>query len=245
MLRDPGDVNAGGDLGKRSARQVGVLATCDCSARPSGRPLMINSVSRRWHRRILLATFSRPSAAFPQLMSPFQATRRRNLGLNRFPTRVRLLPAGLPLRGSGSRDGDGSVAAGTGSSRGAGQWPGGARSGAGLPFSPLMAPGGWMRPRGRSSPAAARRIRGSMSSHTPLICSPLLGEQRGLAALPDDHEQSRTVVVGPGARFRRAGTAPTRADSYQKPSVPYGRRLSTTTRIITRGSSSDQEQAGR
>jgi hypothetical protein len=50
-----------------------------------------------------------------------------------------------------------------------------------------------------------------MSSHTPLICSPLLGEQCGLAAVPDDHEQSGTVVVGMGARFRRTGTAPTRA----------------------------------
>src|SRR3954453_10087339 len=46
-----------------------------------GRPLMINSVSRRGHRQILLATFSRPKTAFPQLMSPFQATRRRNLSL--------------------------------------------------------------------------------------------------------------------------------------------------------------------
>jgi len=32
-LRDPGDANAGGDLGKRFARQVGVLATCRCLAR--------------------------------------------------------------------------------------------------------------------------------------------------------------------------------------------------------------------
>jgi hypothetical protein len=31
------------------------------------------------HRQILLATFSRPKTVFPQLMSPFQATRRRNL----------------------------------------------------------------------------------------------------------------------------------------------------------------------
>ena len=42
---------------------------------------MINSVSRRGHRQILLATFSRPITAFPQLMFPFHATRRRNLGL--------------------------------------------------------------------------------------------------------------------------------------------------------------------
>jgi hypothetical protein len=47
----------------------------------TGRPLMIDSVSRRGHRQILLATFSRPKTAFPQLMSPFQATRRRNLRL--------------------------------------------------------------------------------------------------------------------------------------------------------------------
>src|SRR6476646_7118888 len=45
------------------------------------RPLMINSVSRRGHHQVLLATFSRPKIVFPQLMSPFQATRRRNLGL--------------------------------------------------------------------------------------------------------------------------------------------------------------------
>jgi hypothetical protein len=46
-----------------------------------GRPLMINSVSRRGHRQILLATFSRPKTVFSQLMYPFQATRRRNLSL--------------------------------------------------------------------------------------------------------------------------------------------------------------------
>jgi hypothetical protein len=32
-LRDPGDVDAGGDLDKRCARRVGVLATCRCPAR--------------------------------------------------------------------------------------------------------------------------------------------------------------------------------------------------------------------
>jgi hypothetical protein len=32
-LLDPGDANAGGDLDKRCARQVGVLATCRCPAR--------------------------------------------------------------------------------------------------------------------------------------------------------------------------------------------------------------------
>jgi hypothetical protein len=51
------------------------------SGTASGRPLMINSVSGRGHRQILLATFSRPETAFRQLMSPFQATRRRNLSL--------------------------------------------------------------------------------------------------------------------------------------------------------------------
>jgi hypothetical protein len=80
-FRDSGDGNASGDLGKRYARLVGVLATRGYPARPSGRPLMINSVSRRGHRQILLATFSRPKTTFPQLTSPFQATRRRNLGL--------------------------------------------------------------------------------------------------------------------------------------------------------------------
>ena len=59
-----------------------------------GRPLMINSVSCRGHRQILLATFSRPNAAFPQLMSPFQATRRRNFGLARgVGVRNRSVPA--------------------------------------------------------------------------------------------------------------------------------------------------------
>jgi hypothetical protein len=51
------------------------------SGTASGRPLMINSVSRRGHRQILLATFSRQKTAFPQLMCPFQATCRRNLRL--------------------------------------------------------------------------------------------------------------------------------------------------------------------
>ena len=55
-------------------------ATCRCAAGhwPS---VMINLVSRRGHRQILLATFSRPKPAFPQLRSPFQATRQRNLRL--------------------------------------------------------------------------------------------------------------------------------------------------------------------
>ena len=51
------------------------------SGTASGRPLTINSVSRRGHRQILLATFFEPKTAFPQLISPFQATRRRNLRL--------------------------------------------------------------------------------------------------------------------------------------------------------------------
>jgi len=51
------------------------------SGTASGRPLMINSVSCRGHRQILLATFPRPKTAFPQLKSPFKATRRRNLSL--------------------------------------------------------------------------------------------------------------------------------------------------------------------
>src|SRR6185369_5495455 len=62
------------------------------SGTASGRPLMINSVSRRGHRQILLATFSSPKTAFPQLKSPFQATRRRNL---------RLAALGSALRRSG------------------------------------------------------------------------------------------------------------------------------------------------
>jgi len=42
------------------------------SGAASGRPLMINLVSHRGHRQILLATFRGPDAAFLQLMSPFQ-----------------------------------------------------------------------------------------------------------------------------------------------------------------------------
>jgi integrase len=56
------------------------------SGTASGRPLMINSVSRRRHRQILLATFPRPETAFPQLKSPFKATRRRNLRLDGLTT---------------------------------------------------------------------------------------------------------------------------------------------------------------
>jgi len=41
------------------------------SGAASVRPLMINSVSRRGHRQILLATSSQPNAAFLQLMSHF------------------------------------------------------------------------------------------------------------------------------------------------------------------------------
>ena len=63
------------------ARGRSVSGYMPLSGTASGRPLMINSVSRRRHRQILLATFSRPQTAFPQLMSPFQATRRRNLRL--------------------------------------------------------------------------------------------------------------------------------------------------------------------
>src|SRR5260370_10750819 len=66
------------------------------SGAASGRPLMINSVSRRGHRQILLATFSQPNTAFPQLMSPFQAPRRRNLRL--------AVPAGVVL-GDGEAEG--------------------------------------------------------------------------------------------------------------------------------------------
>src|SRR5260370_41351683 len=38
-------------------------------------------VSCQRHRWIFLATFHGPSAAFPQFICPFHATRRRNLGL--------------------------------------------------------------------------------------------------------------------------------------------------------------------
>ena len=66
------------------------------SGTASGRPLMINSVSRRGHRQIILATFPRPKTAFPQLKSPFKATRRRNLSLAcadaRAPHRQALVP---------------------------------------------------------------------------------------------------------------------------------------------------------
>jgi len=42
------------------------------------------------------------------------------------------------------------------------------------------------------------KVRLIMSGHAPLICSALLGEQSGLAAVPDEHEQSSSVVVGCG-----------------------------------------------
>lgn len=90
---------------------------------------------------------------------------------------------------------------------------------------------------GRRGPARCR-VRGSMSSHTPPICSPLLGEQCGLAAVPDDHEQSGTVVVGTGARFRRTGTAPTRATvTGNRPYPPAAddRRQRESSREVTGG----------
>src|SRR6516225_5826841 len=68
------------------------------SGAASGRPLMINSVSRRGHRQILLATFSRSNTAFPQLMSPFQAAHRRNLRLDGFPHRWPPTGSGLLKR---------------------------------------------------------------------------------------------------------------------------------------------------
>jgi hypothetical protein len=62
-------------------RQVGVLATCGYPAR---RPASVDDQLgiTPGHRQILLATFSRPKPAFLQLMSTFQATHRRNLGLD-------------------------------------------------------------------------------------------------------------------------------------------------------------------
>jgi hypothetical protein len=53
------------------------------SGAASGRPLMINLVPRRGRRQILLATFRGQNPTFLQLMSPFHATRGRNLGLAR------------------------------------------------------------------------------------------------------------------------------------------------------------------
>ena len=71
-LRDPGDANAGGDL-RQTMREVGRCSGyMPLSGAVSGRPLVINSVSRRGHLQVLLATFSRPNTAFPQLMSPFK-----------------------------------------------------------------------------------------------------------------------------------------------------------------------------
>src|SRR5215472_14635399 len=66
------------------------------SGAASGRPWMINLVSLRGHRQILLATFSRPKSTFLQLTSAFHATRGRNLGLGHGETRVsfRLTRAG-------------------------------------------------------------------------------------------------------------------------------------------------------
>ena len=45
-------------------------------------PLMINLISRPGPPRIFLATFPGLNMVFPQLRLPFQATRRRNLGLD-------------------------------------------------------------------------------------------------------------------------------------------------------------------
>ena len=53
----------------------------DLSGAASGRPLTINLVSRRRHRHILLATSSRPNRSVSAAHVPFQATSRRNLGL--------------------------------------------------------------------------------------------------------------------------------------------------------------------
>ena len=62
---------------------------------------MINSVSRRGPHQILLPTFSRPNTAFQQLMSPFQAARRRNLGLrNVIPAQVTTMIAAPGRRGA-------------------------------------------------------------------------------------------------------------------------------------------------
>jgi hypothetical protein len=49
------------------------------------------------HRQILLATFSRPEATFPQLMTPFQATRQRNLGLERDQWHIDPVGGGRPV----------------------------------------------------------------------------------------------------------------------------------------------------
>jgi len=51
------------------------------SGAASARPLMINLVSHRGHRQILLATFSRPNRSVSAAHVIFQATCRRNLGL--------------------------------------------------------------------------------------------------------------------------------------------------------------------
>src|SRR5579863_4177396 len=71
-LRGPADVNTDSDLGKRWVREVGVLATCDSSARHSGRPLMINLVSRLMIARSFWLHFSRPKIAFSQLRDHFR-----------------------------------------------------------------------------------------------------------------------------------------------------------------------------
>src|SRR5712691_7040638 len=92
------------------------------SGAASGRPLMISLVSGRGHRQILLATFSRPKAAFLQLMSPFQATCRRSLRLGHrggqpdaapgaaFRHRLERGPAAV-RRGDGRDDGQAEAAA--------------------------------------------------------------------------------------------------------------------------------------
>jgi len=52
------------------------------SGAASRRALVTKLVPRLVHLRIFLATFRDPVATFPQLISPFHPTRRRNLGLD-------------------------------------------------------------------------------------------------------------------------------------------------------------------
>ena len=83
-LLDLDYANMGHDLPKRCPEQDSVLATGPRPERPGTRPRrssVLKWLPRRSCLRILLATFLVCSVESPQVIAPFQPTRRRNLGL--------------------------------------------------------------------------------------------------------------------------------------------------------------------
>jgi hypothetical protein len=175
-----------------TALQTGLAGVTDTDRRAQGTqdcPGVTRAVPEPEHQPRTVTMTAAPNAqpsrpAPPEHCSTTPKTPAHGAHVNRFPTPVRLLAAGLPLRALGPGMVTVAWLPAPGRGRGAGQWPGGARSGAGLPFSPLMAPVGWMRPRRRSSPAAACRIRTIMSNHTPLACGfPAVSNSSSLAFL--------------------------------------------------------------